>query len=216
MSKARSPAHALSAGMMDLPEVQAMLADPAKLREMLVNNPMLDAMPGMREQMEVALASDAFSDPVKLKAAMTEGMAAFKSAGKEFTQEIGKNVQDMMANPEKMNEALKALGLGGAGGGDMAESLQQMAAPTETSTRRCWRSWASTRAPLGARPPPKSRAASSCEAPSHKRPVHPGRGPARHNGALSDSTPRACPPTRAPLSDGCSGVGANVNARGSG
>mmetsp|Transcript_8823 Transcript_8823/g.29102 ORF Transcript_8823/g.29102 Transcript_8823/m.29102 type:complete len:285 (-) Transcript_8823:159-1013(-) len=113
-------------GMMDLPEVQAMLADPAKLREMLVNNPMLDAMPGMREQMEVALASDAFSDPVKLKAAMTEGMAAFKSAGKEFTQEIGKNVQDMMANPEKMNEALKALGLGGAGGGDMAESLQQM------------------------------------------------------------------------------------------
>lgn len=115
-------------GMMDSPEVQALLQDPSKIREMLVDNPILNAMPGMAEQIEAALNSEAFSDPAKLQAAMKEGMETFKTVGKEFSKEIGKNMMDMLENPEKMAEAMKQLGdpkaleesmklmMGGAGG----------------------------------------------------------------------------------------------------
>ena len=54
-------------GMLEMPEVKQIMEDPALLRQALADNPMLDAVPGMREMFENLLESDEMRDPQKFK-----------------------------------------------------------------------------------------------------------------------------------------------------
>ena len=57
-------------GMLEMPEVKQIMEDPALLRQALADNPMLDAVPGMREMFENLLESDEMRDPQKFKETM--------------------------------------------------------------------------------------------------------------------------------------------------
>ena len=109
--------------MMESEEMQAILNDPAKLKETIVNNPLLKAIPGVGDQVEQLLSSEAFQDPAALKEAMQVGMSAFKDAGSEFGKEFSKQMELMMSDPEafqkNMADAMSALIPGaGEGGGE--------------------------------------------------------------------------------------------------
>lgn len=87
-------------GLMDSPEMQQMLDDPAKLREAIADNPLLQAIPGVDKYVSQLLESETFQDPAKLKEAMRVGMNAFKSVGKEFTKELGTQIDQLVQNPQ--------------------------------------------------------------------------------------------------------------------
>ena len=109
--------------LMESDEMRAIMDDPKLLRETISNNPLLKAMPGVGDQVEELLNSEAFQDPAALKAVMKQGMDAFKDAGSEFGKEFGKQMEMMMSDPEgfqkNMADAMAQLIPGGApGGGD--------------------------------------------------------------------------------------------------
>lgn len=109
--------------LMESDEMRAIMDDPQLLRETISNNPLLKAMPGVGDQVEELLNSEAFQDPAALKAVMKQGMDAFKDAGSEFGKEFGKQMEMMMSDPEgfqkNMADAMAQLIPGGApGGGD--------------------------------------------------------------------------------------------------
>ena len=86
--------------LMESDEMRAIMDDPKLLRETISNNPLLKAMPGVGDQVEELLNSEAFQDPAALKAVMKQGMDAFKEAGSEFGKEFGKQMEMMMSDPE--------------------------------------------------------------------------------------------------------------------
>ena len=107
--------------LMESDEMRAIMDDPQLLRETISNNPLLKAMPGVGDQVEELLNSEAFQDPAALKAVMKQGMDAFKDAGSEFGKEFGKQMEMMMSDPEgfqkNMADAMAQLIPGGAAGG---------------------------------------------------------------------------------------------------
>jgi hypothetical protein len=107
--------------LMESDEMRAIMDDPKLLRETISNNPLLKAMPGVGDQVEELLNSEAFQDPAALKAVMKQGMDAFKDAGSEFGKEFGKQMEMMMSDPEgfqkNMADAMAQLIPGGAAGG---------------------------------------------------------------------------------------------------
>mmetsp|Transcript_4837 Transcript_4837/g.19758 ORF Transcript_4837/g.19758 Transcript_4837/m.19758 type:complete len:299 (+) Transcript_4837:105-1001(+) len=117
-------------GVMESPEMQALLSDPDALRAAILDNPFIKAVPGAAEQLEAVLGSDQLGDPAKFKEMMRTGMDTFKSVSKEVASELGTQLEDLIAHPEKleatMADAMKALGLDGAasrGGDDGDDAL---------------------------------------------------------------------------------------------
>ena len=92
-------------GMLEMPEVKQIMEDPALLRQALADNPMLDAVPGMREMFENLLESDEMRDPQKFKETMAAGVAQFKSLGAESLQQMG----ELLSDPAKLQQTMGAM-----------------------------------------------------------------------------------------------------------
>merc|ERR1719502_1922094 len=92
-------------GMLEMPEVKQIMEDPALLRQALADNPMLDAVPGMREMFENLLESDEMRDPEKFKETMAAGVAQFKSLGTESLQQMG----ELLSDPAKLQQTMGAM-----------------------------------------------------------------------------------------------------------
>lgn len=120
-------------GMLDMPEVKQIMEDPVALKQALTDNPMLDAMPGMREMFDKLLESDELKDPEKFKQTMAAGIEQFKSLGSDSLAQMGELLADPAKLQATMGEMMNALepeqraGLEALMSGDFA-GLQKMGA----------------------------------------------------------------------------------------
>jgi len=90
--------------LLESPEMKELLEDPAKLKAAITENPLLKSLPGMDEHLDTVL--DSFQDPEKLREAMKVGMDAFKTVGKEFTKELGSQMEQLVNDPAAFQKQL--------------------------------------------------------------------------------------------------------------
>lgn len=112
-------------GLMDSPEMAQILADPDLLKKSIMNNPLISAIPGAKEQVEAIMASDAFNDPDQLQKAMRAGVDAMKSVSNDFGAAMGEQMklaqEDPAAFQKQMAEAMSQF----MGDGDPAQAMAQ-------------------------------------------------------------------------------------------
>mmetsp|Transcript_20971 Transcript_20971/g.67559 ORF Transcript_20971/g.67559 Transcript_20971/m.67559 type:complete len:273 (-) Transcript_20971:428-1246(-) len=113
--------------LMETPEVKELLSDPEAMKEAIKSNPLMQNLPGV----EAMLDSETFADPAKFKEAMHQGIQTFKSVSKDVASEMGAQFQQLLADPEKLQNVV-ADALGALGLDDPSQLLQHM--PSDDGT----------------------------------------------------------------------------------